>query len=188
MSVLFGAVARSDGSHLAAASPLCGFSAVMPRLDRGIQYAAASPLNHRRLGVLDRPVKPGDDTESVGAFSPNPAQLSHFATLFPLVVSFGTRWERIAAESLTPLGVPLRSRNMSREPLFAALDGVLPGRTSGVARADSLKLGMARSRIRIGEESNGFGVAGPAEAKRAKTTPCTVGMSLKSLAFIFAKR
>jgi hypothetical protein len=64
--------------------------AVMPRLDRGIQYAAASRLNHRRLGVLDRPVKPGDDTESVGAFSPNLAQLSHFATLFPLALSFGT--------------------------------------------------------------------------------------------------
>jgi len=37
------------------------FSAVMPRLDRGIQYAAASRLNQHRLGVLDRPVKPGDD-------------------------------------------------------------------------------------------------------------------------------
>ena len=128
----------------------------MPRPARGIQYAAPCPLNHNGLGVLDRPVKPGDDTESGGAFSPNPAQLSHFATLFPLVVSFGTRWERIAAESLTPLGVPLRSRNMSRDPLFAALDGVLPDRTSGVSRARSLKLGMAWSRIRIGEESNGF--------------------------------
>jgi len=37
----------------------------MPRLDRGIQYAAACPLNHNGLGVLDRPVKPGDDTECV---------------------------------------------------------------------------------------------------------------------------
>ena len=36
----------------------------MPRLDRGIQYAAASLFNPDRLGVLDRPVKPGDDTES----------------------------------------------------------------------------------------------------------------------------
>jgi hypothetical protein len=36
----------------------------MPRLDRGIQYAAASLLNHDRLGVLGRPVKPGDDSES----------------------------------------------------------------------------------------------------------------------------
>jgi hypothetical protein len=41
-------------------------SAVMPRLDRGIQYAAAPRLNHNRLGILDRPVKPGDDTECVG--------------------------------------------------------------------------------------------------------------------------
>ncbi|QOZ47311.1 hypothetical protein XH89_30370 [Bradyrhizobium sp. CCBAU 53340] len=37
-------------------------AAVMPRLDRGIQYAAASRFDHERLGVLDRPVKPGDDT------------------------------------------------------------------------------------------------------------------------------
>jgi hypothetical protein len=73
----------------------------MPRLDRGIQYEAASPLNHDRLGVLDRPVKPGDDTEGVGAASPNLAQLFHFATLFPLALSFGTTPERIAAESQT---------------------------------------------------------------------------------------
>ena len=74
----------------------------MPRLDRGIQYTAASRSDHRRLGVLDRPVKPGDDTERVGAHSPNLAQLSHFATLFPFALSFGTTLERIAAESLTP--------------------------------------------------------------------------------------
>jgi hypothetical protein len=77
-------------------------SAVMPRLDRGIQHAAASPLNHSRLGVLDRPVKPGDDTERVKAPSPIPAQLFHFATLFLFALSFGTTLERIAAESLTP--------------------------------------------------------------------------------------
>jgi hypothetical protein len=74
----------------------------MPRLDRGIQYTAACPLDHNRLGVLDRPVKPGDDTVGAGAHSPNLAQLSHFATLFPLALSFGTSLERIAAESLTP--------------------------------------------------------------------------------------
>ena len=75
----------------------------MPRLDRGIQYAAAHPLSHNRLGVLDRPVKPGDDAVGVeAAFPPNLAQLSHFATLFPLALSFGTSLERIAAESLTP--------------------------------------------------------------------------------------
>jgi len=74
----------------------------MPRLDRGIQYAAARPLDHNRRGVLDRPVKPGDDAGCVEAYSPNLAQLSHFATLFPLVLSFGTTLERIAAESLTP--------------------------------------------------------------------------------------
>ncbi|UUO35789.1 hypothetical protein DCM75_16030 [Bradyrhizobium sp. WBOS02] len=32
---------------------------------RGIQYAAAHQLNHNRLGVPDRPVKPGDDIERV---------------------------------------------------------------------------------------------------------------------------
>jgi len=41
--------------------------------------------------------------------SPNLPQLSHFATLFPPLLSFGTGWERIAAESLTPPGVPFRS-------------------------------------------------------------------------------
>ncbi|WP_162307309.1 hypothetical protein [Bradyrhizobium amphicarpaeae] len=35
---------------------------VMPRLDRGIQYAEASRLNCDRCGVLDRPIKSGDDT------------------------------------------------------------------------------------------------------------------------------
>ncbi|MDD1530598.1 hypothetical protein C7U92_25220 [Bradyrhizobium sp. WBOS7] len=39
----------------------------MPRLDRGIQYAAASWINHERRGVLDRPVKPGDDSACVGS-------------------------------------------------------------------------------------------------------------------------
>jgi hypothetical protein len=33
----------------------------MPRLDRGIQYAAASPYPIGAGGILDRPVKPGDD-------------------------------------------------------------------------------------------------------------------------------
>ncbi|WFU73099.1 hypothetical protein [Bradyrhizobium sp. CB2312] len=87
----------------------------MPRLDRGIQYAVACLLHHIRLGVLDRPVKPGDDTVGVEAASPNLAQLSHFATLFPFSLSFGTTLERIAAESLTPHWVLLRSRNMSRD-------------------------------------------------------------------------
>ena len=89
------------------------FSAVMPRLDRGIQYAAASRLNHSRLGVLDRPVKPGDDTERVGAAFPrNCLTLRRFSRM---LLSFGTTLERIAAESLTPPRVLLRSRNMSRD-------------------------------------------------------------------------
>ncbi|QFI73391.1 hypothetical protein F8237_13885 [Bradyrhizobium betae] len=45
-------------------------TAVMPRLDRGIQYAAAYRFNHNRLGVLGRPVKPGDDSEIVAPLSP----------------------------------------------------------------------------------------------------------------------
>jgi hypothetical protein len=34
----------------------------MPRLDRGIQYAVASPYPIDVSGILDRPVKPGDDS------------------------------------------------------------------------------------------------------------------------------
>jgi hypothetical protein len=64
--------------------------------------AAACPVNHNRLGVLDAPVKPGHDSRESGPASPNPAQLSHFATLFLSALSFGTTLERIAAESLTP--------------------------------------------------------------------------------------
>jgi hypothetical protein len=38
----------------------------MPRLDRGIQYSVAAVLSRNiRRGILDRPVKPGDDTEQV---------------------------------------------------------------------------------------------------------------------------
>src|SRR3954447_14237971 len=77
---------------------------------------------------------------------------------------------------------------MSREAYGFALDGVLPRRTSDVSMADSLKLGTARSRIRIGEESNGFPALAPLETKSAKTTPCTVGMLLKSLMFVFAQK
>src|SRR5438445_12263309 len=73
-----------------------------------------------------------------------------------MLLSFGTSLERIAAESVTPPRVLFRSRNMSRDLCLIALDGVLRRRTSDVSRASSLKLGTAWSRIRIGEESNGF--------------------------------
>jgi len=33
----------------------------MPRFMRGIQYAAASRVKSGASGILDRPVKPGDD-------------------------------------------------------------------------------------------------------------------------------
>ncbi|ULK95114.1 hypothetical protein [Bradyrhizobium sp. I71] len=102
MSVLDEAGRGLGVGHVSERCAATTHSAVMPRLDRGIQYGAASPLDHNRLGVLDRPVKPGDDTVGVGTPSPNPPQLSHFATLFPFALSFGTTLERIAAESLTP--------------------------------------------------------------------------------------
>ena len=79
----------------AAAAP----TAVIARLDRAIQYAEAIVDEPRSRSVLEAPVKPGHDS---GAPSPNLAQLSHFATLFPVSLSFGTTLERIAAESLTP--------------------------------------------------------------------------------------
>ncbi|TFW53007.1 hypothetical protein CT676_41590 [Bradyrhizobium sp. MOS001] len=33
----------------------------MPRLDRGIQYAAAPRFSRAASGILDRPIKSGDD-------------------------------------------------------------------------------------------------------------------------------
>ncbi|WP_155253813.1 hypothetical protein [Bradyrhizobium japonicum] len=76
--------------------------AVIARLDRAIQYAAAVVTKPKGLGVLDAPVKPGHDSGGLGSIAENPPQLSHFATLFLSVLSFGTTLERIAAESLTP--------------------------------------------------------------------------------------
>jgi len=38
-------------------------TAVMPRLERGIQYSRGLSIQTRASGILDRPVKPGDDTE-----------------------------------------------------------------------------------------------------------------------------
>ncbi|QAU49022.1 hypothetical protein EAS56_23340 [Bradyrhizobium guangzhouense] len=38
---------------------------------RGIQYAVASRLSHCCLGLLDRPVKPGDDSECVDVGTPS---------------------------------------------------------------------------------------------------------------------
>ncbi|WP_439373716.1 hypothetical protein ACRQ5Q_32760 [Bradyrhizobium sp. PMVTL-01] len=49
----------------------------MPRLDRGIQYAAYR-FNHSCLGVLDRPVKPGDDSEGVAAMTPKKVARQNF--------------------------------------------------------------------------------------------------------------
>ena len=38
-------------------------SSVMPRFKRGIQYSRGASREHDYLRTLDRPVKPGDDTE-----------------------------------------------------------------------------------------------------------------------------
>ena len=43
------------------------------RLRQGIRYAAASPLNHYCLGVLDRPVEPDDDSAYMVADMPSRA-------------------------------------------------------------------------------------------------------------------
>jgi hypothetical protein len=37
----------------------------MPRLDRGIQYSRDIEIHHDRRGVLDRPIKSGDDSGNV---------------------------------------------------------------------------------------------------------------------------
>ncbi|OSJ09986.1 hypothetical protein BST63_23240 [Bradyrhizobium canariense] len=45
-------------------------------LGRGIQYAAAYQINHTCLGVLDRPVKPGDDSCALGITAPTASDRS----------------------------------------------------------------------------------------------------------------
>jgi hypothetical protein len=60
---------------------------------------------------------------------------------------------------------------MSRESCWPQLDGVSGCRTSGVSMAQSVKLGTARSRIRIGEESNGFPGPGPARTHFCENNP-----------------
>src|SRR5690349_10305608 len=40
----------------------------MPRLDRGIQYAATSPDHITASGILDRPIKSGDDSACVAHY------------------------------------------------------------------------------------------------------------------------
>ncbi|MCP3396181.1 hypothetical protein [Bradyrhizobium sp. CCGB20] len=103
MSVLYGALrGLVSVGHVSERSMAAAPTAVIARLDRAIQYAEAVVAGPRSSGVLDAPVKPGHDSGVCGGIPKNPAQLSHFATLFPLALSFGTTLERIAAESLTP--------------------------------------------------------------------------------------
>jgi hypothetical protein len=129
---------------------------VIARLDRAIQYSRdgnAQAEKPRRTGC---PSQAGARQRNMWDQHPNPPQLSHYATLSRASLSLGTSPERIAAESLTPLRFRIRSRNISRHPISRALDGGLACGTSGVFRTSSLKLGRAPSRIRIGQESNGF--------------------------------
>ncbi|MGY4449439.1 EmrB/QacA subfamily drug resistance transporter [Bradyrhizobium sp. i1.3.1] len=66
---------RLDQGHAAQAgrgAGTCGdgvTTGVMPRLDRGIQYAAASPNPTTVSGILGRAVKPGNDSEQVARAS-----------------------------------------------------------------------------------------------------------------------
>ena len=150
---------------------LATHTAVIARLDRAIQYSrdgSAQAEKPRRTGC---PGQAGARQRNIWEQSPNPTQLSHYATLSVFSLSFGTTLERIAAESLTPLGFLLRSRNMSRDACGLCTRSSLE---DAGKQTHSLKLGTARSRIRIAQESNGFGVAGSSFWRR-KTTPCTVG-------------
>ena len=104
-----------------------------------------SPQPSQRERSSSRPRKRGEGEDL--------PQLSQFATLSASHLSFGTTLERIAAESLTPPGFPLRSRNMSRDACGLRTRSSLAGADK---RTHSLKLGTARSRIRIAKESNGF--------------------------------
>ncbi|QFI74269.1 hypothetical protein F8237_18815 [Bradyrhizobium betae] len=47
---------EGSDSHFTCAEDFATFSAVMPRLDRGIQYAAAFPHQTGVSGILGRPV------------------------------------------------------------------------------------------------------------------------------------
>jgi hypothetical protein len=145
-----------EGWEVSAMSPNATLQPSIPLSCPGLTGRSSIPetalLMPRSRGVLDAPVK----RRRMRQASPNLAQLSHFATLFPLALSFGTTLERIAAESLTPAEACSVHATCRGTLIGCALDGVLPCRTSGVSTTGSLKLGTARSRIRIEEESNGF--------------------------------
>jgi hypothetical protein len=55
---------HSPGAIRVARMRACVFSIVMPRFKRGIQYAVTSRMNANVSGILDRPVKPGDDVRA----------------------------------------------------------------------------------------------------------------------------
>ena len=69
----------------------------------GIQYAAASRFYHKRLGLLDRPVKPGDDSYAVIANRPTDlpdGQISELAVQPPFQKYFPSRLTQIKSISI----------------------------------------------------------------------------------------
>jgi hypothetical protein len=72
---------------------------------RGIQYAAASRFNHNCLGILDRPVKPGDDRECVAVDTPSrPRGVSpELCLVIPPSKPRGRREDRVPAGTRGPL-------------------------------------------------------------------------------------
>ncbi len=107
MSVLDEAGRGLGVGHVSERCAATTHSAVMPRLDRGIQYGAASPLDHNRLGVLDRPVKPGDDTVGVGTPRAKLRATVSLCDAFPVRLKFRndsrTNRGRIADSPLSPV-------------------------------------------------------------------------------------
>ena len=170
MSVLFGA-----GREVRSASQA---PTVMPGSTGAVQCRGdrARSRRPRRAGCA----RSGDGrmTAGRGTRFPKSRATVSLCDAFPVRFKLRNDSERIAAESLT-LPESCYVLATCRGTLVSiALDGVLGCRTSDDWVTDFVKLGTTRSRIRIGEESNGFPrMTGP-PTHVAKTTPCTVGKSL----------
>lgn len=116
----------------------------------------------------------GMTAECGGADRPTVSFRDAFSAGLKLRNGVGTNRGRIADSPRNPVPFPATCRGTGAG---CALDGVLAGRTSGGGGPKSVKLGTAPSRIRIGEESNGFPETGDARRRCAKTTPCKVKMA-----------
>jgi hypothetical protein len=125
----------------------------MPRSSRGMTAAPAMPPPRPRTQLPQPPA-----TVSL---------CDAFSASLRIRNGLGTNRGRIADSPRSPVPFPATCRGTRAG---CALDGVFTGRTSGGARAQSVKLGTARSRIRIGEESNGF-TAGPAARAFRQNNP-----------------